>query len=387
MKNKISFSSFFIFGLFFFLLIIIAFFSQRKLHYPASASLLLFFILYILRYGKLSFFIKTGFLKVVFIYGIMIFFTSIYYIQNPWLDENPIYMFSYSLTWVICIYFTFTYCIRATFNVITLFRFLGLSFFLCGIIYNIYAYKYYRLVLEMSQYNVFYFVIMPLPLLFLYNKKLFQYVFIAISMFFSVLSLKRSAIIACSLIFLFVFIYDLFFLKAKFKLIKISILLLFIVGVFSYLLTTSEFLIILKRFENVNNDGGSGRLEIYSFVIKEIKEFNVFEFFFGKGYSAYKYIYGRQSSTHNDWLEVMFSYGLIGLLSFVFFLCFLIKRFIFLLKKRSELCLAYGISILILIVYSLFGSVFYYQIYSIPLFVFWGLGEFIYVKNIKKITK
>ena len=61
----------------------------------------------------------------------------------------------------------------------------------------------------------------------------------------------------------------------------------------------------------------SGRAYLVENVIEDISNFGIFSLLFGEGFGAVSKIYGI--SSHNDFLEVLFSFGLIGLTLYVAF--------------------------------------------------------------------
>ena len=80
---------------------------------------------------------------------------------------------------------------------------------------------------------------------------------------------------------------------------------------------------LMIRFLNLKEDGGSGRLFIYSELLKLYKNSTLFEMVFGHGYqSTNKYI---GILAHNDTLQILFDFGFIGFLLYSLFLFYLIK--------------------------------------------------------------
>lgn len=356
-------------------LAIISFFPQRGYHYPISLVLLFLFCIYLFFYGKLKFFLETGLTKCIFVFLLIILFSSINYIENKEVDVPVYYLISFSLVFGISFFLGFFSGKIEAHE--TLFRLFSIFYFFCGIIYNIYSLYFYRQVLDIEQYNTFYYVLFSLPLLFLFLGKnwYIKYLFFIPSFIFCILSLKRSAFISSFLGLFFLLFVDLILFKSK-RWLKIFFLLISFVFLLGNLDINNEYNKTLRRIDNIEEDGGSGRTTILNRAIKEISEFNVFELSFGKGFASYGFTNNKnESSSHNDFIEVLYSYGLIGLFCFLFFLVLIIKRFFFFLKFKSVYLSAYGLSIIFLLIYSLVGSLFYYQFFSIPLFLFWGYME------------
>ena len=80
------------------------------------------------------------------------------------------------------------------------------------------------------------------------------------------------------------------------------------------MVTTNEDLI--RRFSNVDRDGGSGRDLIYErLLIAWWRSSDYFQFIFGYGFAGtVRFVY---TFSHNDLLEIAVNYGMIGLLIYI----------------------------------------------------------------------
>ena len=135
----------------------------------------------------------------------------------------------------------------------------------------------------------------------------------------------------------------------------------------------------LVRIAISNEDGGSGRLDIWSGAIDLIESANVFQFVFGRGFGWYNDYSQRLNipveSLHNDFFDSWVSFGLLGASLYLILIFRLIYLMIFFLKNKLpnvEFAIA---SILIFIVYSIFSGVFFYIYFFAPLFVAIGYLE------------
>jgi hypothetical protein len=73
--------------------------------------------------------------------------------------------------------------------------------------------------------------------------------------------------------------------------------------------------IILERLNKIQEDEGSGRLEIYASVTNAILSSNILELIFGHGYLA---VFDRfEILAHNDFLEIFYDFGLIALIIYL----------------------------------------------------------------------
>ena len=74
---------------------------------------------------------------------------------------------------------------------------------------------------------------------------------------------------------------------------------------------------VFERFENIEKDKGSGRLEVWEITSSMIVDQDIIKLFVGNGYNTVLRDSRLQLSAHNDFLEVAYDYGLIGLFLYV----------------------------------------------------------------------
>jgi len=159
-----------------------------------------------------------------------------------------------------------------------------------------------------------YYTLYMLPLVFLNKSKTVRIVMgivVSITLFTSV---KRAGVLALAAS-LPVYIFTNQYVNKKLKASSIVISLLLIAaiaGLFFFLGTMGEDN-IFERFENIGNDGGSGRTQVWSKAYKLIADLDFFPLLTGNGYNAVVRDSPVQLSAHNDFLEVAYDYGLIGL--------------------------------------------------------------------------
>ena len=72
-----------------------------------------------------------------------------------------------------------------------------------------------------------------------------------------------------------------------------------------------------ERFENVDKDHGSGRLEVWEHTSSMITSERAVKMLTGNGYYAVERDSRLSISAHNDFLESAYDYGLIGLVLYV----------------------------------------------------------------------
>lgn len=183
--------------------------------------------------------------------------------------------------------------------------------------------------------NTAYFFVALIPYVFLWGKhKVLSVLNLLLLLFFIVQGAKRGALIvgvAGALVFIYYLLSNVDSKKRmqSFLITLVGVLLLMMFAYNFYL--SNEFLI--SRMSNLT-DGGSGRDLIYFNLINNWYDSNsIINHLFGFGFvSTVKYS-GTGHLAHNDWLELLTNFGLLGV--FIYFFAFYsATRFI--LNKKIE---------------------------------------------------
>lgn len=112
---------------------------------------------------------------------------------------------------------------------------------------------------------------------------------------------------------------------------------------------------------------GNGRYDIYSKTSQMILNSNNKQLIFGNGYNAVAKTIGI--GAHNDFLEILYNYGLIGLMLYLIFWGALVFRLLR-LREQSQ---AHIVSLIIFFFGSMFSSMVTTQVQMLPLALFWGI--------------
>ena len=116
--------------------------------------------------------------------------------------------------------------------------------------------------------------------------------------------------------------------------------------------------------------GGNGRTEIYQMIFDEMGKSSVFPIIFGHGYNAVaEHIH---IGSHNDFLMMLFEYGIVGLCLYIYFWVKLITHSA-VFPKGSTSRIAYVSSLIIYFNVSMFSNVMNTQIQFLLLCTFWGI--------------
>lgn len=255
-------------------------------------------------------------------------------------------------------------------------------------IYLIYTNLVYFIGVQIGEYtevtNLIYWSLCPLPLLLLYDKKWIQISIVFITTILVILTGKRSAFIIIGLSLL---VYMFNFIKGRYKVFNIFILLLIVIGA-SYFVEEhiyDTFLGVLERMNNIKDDQGSGRIPLYMDVFDVMKNNDFIDWLVGRGFGSIEIT--KHSNAHNDALQMLFEYGIIGLVVYIFFIIYLITRTNLLRKKQSPYYIGYVISLIITIILGLVSNLIVFYSYFAFLCAYWGFVEAEMVKSgfIKKI--
>lgn len=236
---------------------------------------------------------------------------------------------------------------------------------------------------QVSASNVVFYVALMSPFFFLINNERKKIILFFLGYLCVLISLKRSALVFYSVILIMFYYYN--YGKISVKNIPKSILVVFI----SLLFAISGFLfienqtgnVITERISNISQDNGSGRFEIFDIVLDNFLDNKTFEEkFFGSGHDAVRkegivLENGIALSSHNDYLEVLYDYGYIGLFLYVL-LIINFFRISLKVKKVNQHIFYCSISALIILVIMSFAShLVIYPSYFAFLVIPWALAS------------
>ena len=103
------------------------------------------------------------------------------------------------------------------------------------------------------------------------------------------------------------------------------------------MILSSDSTMVMDRFSSLQDDEGSGRLDIWKEVWASIKNSSFISLFFGHGIDSVKQVTSDGNSAHNEYLEIMYDFGWVALLCFLWFIIRLFKMCNILIKERSEI--------------------------------------------------
>lgn len=209
-----------------------------------------------------------------------------------------------------------------------------------------------------SNINGIYYIVMLSPIIFIYEKKSIKYFTLIGIVLCLLLSVKRTAMIAVSLALFIPTILN-HFKKSKNNKIKDILVLFFGISIFiifsDYIINFIEHLSIWERFSLLAEDRGSGRIDIYINVLNAFKNSNVINILFGNGYNSVFLNGVAKTSAHNDFLEIIYDYGIISMIFYSLMLLYEIAQVRVLYKNNSNYS-KIGISLIVVFIIVSFGS-------------------------------
>ena len=262
--------------------------------------------------------------------------------------------------------------------------------FLIKVYYVITAFALYYFLMTRfgtnSQTNTIYFCYLTLPWFLWGDSNKRRVIVLLVFTTLALMSIKRSMVLASAIIWLFFIIEK---MKSKRNIIL------------SFALFAVLFVTINQVFNRIDaNYGGQlslhiskeetnedGRLLIWNVTYNMIVESSFVDIIDGHGHFGVRKNSTLEISAHNDFLEVIYDYGLI---IFILYLClwgFVIKRTYYLYHIKSPYFLPYAASFGIFVSMSMVSHLILYTNYFNFLVMFWGMTEAILETQNLKIKR
>lgn len=230
--------------------------------------------------------------------------------------------------------------------------------------------------LVQSGINTVYWIEMGLPLAFAVKNKRTRLTICILIGFAVILSLKATAILAFLIPLLIAILVD-----AKLKKRTISrgiVLLVFLVliayMVFPYVETYVYEWFGISWYDKIlysSESGGSGRIDIWLRVIELQTDSSLKQWIFGHGYNGVVNATGHLSA-HNDLLEILFDYGILGMFLYLGIYVYLIKCILKLLRNKRKSTVVLAVSLTQVIILSMFSHLVIYPHLLMTVSLIWA---------------
>lgn len=332
--------------------------------------------------------IKLLFVKLDSISGLLVlfgFFSVVSTLINYETQKiNILYAISVQLLWVAVFFVTYTKTRKQLKE--TTVRIILCTFPVVFFMY-IFIYLKYMEVSGKGNVNLVYYVLCFLPFVLCVKKNSIKMIFLLMISFSLLISMKRTALLAFVVALFVSYLIDRHILRKKRKRKLINTLVIFltiITGIFMYNYIVDAFnLDIILRLQQLSTDGwaGTSRDIIYRSVWHYQLNSTAGEWLIGRGYNGVSNtsaaslgnLFFSSSAAHNDFLEILYDYGIIGLSIYLLFCIKLIKHSIKLIRLKSDMAGPFAASLVIFFILSMFSILILYPRYYLYLVLFWAM--------------
>lgn len=275
--------------------------------------------------------------KIIFLFGIFyffIFFSSFVFSDLDINIKGLLFSFIKNMLPFLSLLISYLYVKR---NGLTYCFDLGVLVLFLFLVYGYFSIYSVAILLDGGQHiGVAYWVLFILPLIMINRFKFFRIVAVLIVLIVLFSSMKRAGIVAFALSF-GGYIY--YLLKgSKQNLVVKCLFFGVIIAFFSYMfyfLGTYGDNYIFDRFENIGEDEGSGRLDVWAETIRLIFQSDFIGLLLGHGDNAVMRDSVLFLSAHNDFLEIIYDYGFLSFSVLLIILFLLLILFIQLNRSKS----------------------------------------------------
>lgn len=239
------------------------------------------------------------------------------------------------------------------------------------------AYRYLSVII-VDPDSLFYITLL-FPLVFCLNKDLYKIIAFILVGIICAISAKRSILIAYSFcLFIFILQYSILNRKNKKSAITNAIMLIgILLGVYWLIQSNSEVIDhITLRFQSISEDNGSGRQDIYDQLWKAYNNNPIMQKMFGNGYRSAVAVLGGVPA-HNDMLEILYDFGILTLLCYIYIL---VRYLLIVVKELKKISLCDEVSMLLVSVFNIIvlgslNNIFIDTVFIMTAFMCIGIAE------------
>jgi len=226
-----------------------------------------------------------------------------------------------------------------------------------------------------NQSNMIYFLVLSIPLLLVTRNIRQRYIILMFVTFMCLLSMKRSMMLSIVLFWGVVGMRYLFSSGKKSMAILLGVMLITI-GYYSYnYVEKISGGKLTSRIDLDQKDVTNGREAIYLVTMKMIADSSPLEYVIGHGHNAVKRDSILDISAHNEWMEVLYDYGLIILFLYFCLWIHLIRRWLYHFRNDTIWFIPFSLSLCIFAVMSMVSQLVAYVSYFLYLIMFWSMAE------------
>lgn len=229
-----------------------------------------------------------------------------------------------------------------------------------------------------SQTNMVYFCLLTFPMLLLTPQKRQRYFLLILSTFAAFLSMKRSMILSFAL---FWGIIEIKYLLSKgrrsYAIVLSAVMIIAVYGSFNVADDVTEG--HLSERLNISNDEDededitNGREAIYLTTTEMIMSSSTAHKILGNGHNAVRRDSLLNISAHNEFLEIIYDYGIIMLFLYLCFWIYILKQWFYHFRNNTPYFVPYTLSVCLFGIMAMVSQLVLYGSYFLYLVMFWGM--------------
>ena len=321
--------------------------------------------------GSINVLRMSGLNKWILLWTIVVTLSSLFISSNPIIALIRVNIWTTSYFAAYCLVRNNRNSIDDIVKVFIIIFFISLFFFWHGKMQQSVNYKYGF----ETRSNAIYCLVTIVPFIMLLKKKWFVLFLILLIFVSTVFSTKRGATLI--LIFTLIPVIRSVFAEMRSKTWR-SVLIMLIVGATAYMLfyISESFLggVIIDRFTEAKETGG-GRTGIWVGVLNAYNNnSSIPEQLFGHGFYSVSSL-GSVTAAHNDFIEVLYDYGIVGIIIYLIIHFYMIFKLLRLKKQKNTLFFSYAVMYMIFFIMSMVSILIVQQRYLVYMAIFWGMLE------------
>ena len=226
---------------------------------------------------------------------------------------------------------------------------------------------------DTSSNNSSYFLLYLLPFLLCIEKKYLKWMLIFIVVIAVLSSFKRGGTIAVfASLLVYYYVNNIKLTGGSSKILYLLLLLFTVFIVVSFLNSTDNLIIehLSERFINIKNDNGSGRSETISEALLQFTNSDVISMLFGHGWNMVEQTLKSGISAHNDFIECLYDFGIIGFILLLRVLFAAYKYLKSLIANRSIYAAPFAASCTIFMLNTMVSHILIYPYYLLLFMAF-----------------
>ncbi len=214
---------------------------------------------------------------------------------------------------------------------------------------------------------------MLLPWISILNNKVVKYILLAGLSCLALFSMKRSALLQISVGGLFYVLIQNMIVEQRKKMLYFFLTPFALLGLFLMLsyVDTSTSGGLSERVQDIQTDRGSGRLEFWADLLRQYKAWPIINQVVGKGFYITHELVGEMRA-HNDFIEALMGYGVIGFLSNVFFGIYLLIKAAGMVFRRHAYAASFVFGVISFWIISMVSYNLYFMLWNLYLLAFLG---------------